>query len=173
MHSSRNKGRNEGRFALHGPQAAQDGYDLVEWIAGQPGCNGNVAMMGASGYGIMQWKTAPPNPPHLKALVVPATTDNCGGLCYPGGMLREPLVLGLVSRMTTAAISPGPISGKEPPICHDPKFPSHLLLPLIPEAPEIEPVKPPSDSAVPGAARFTQWLWKDSQTSRAPGGGYS
>ena len=40
-------------------------------------------------------------------------------------------------------------------IYHDVKHPSHLLLPVIPDAPEIEPVRPPLCNAVPGAARFT------------------
>ena len=101
---------------MHGTQAAQDGYDLVEWIAGQPWCNGKVGMMGASGYGVMQWLTAPLNPPHLKALVVLATTDNYRGLCYPGGVLRKPLVLNLVSGFTHGALWPGPIPGKETPM---------------------------------------------------------
>ena len=114
--TERGSGFNEGKFIFHGTAAAQDGYDLVEWIAGQPWCNGNVAMMGASGYGVMQWLTAPLNPPHLKALVVLATTDNYRGLCYPGGVLRKSFVLNLVSGLTQAAIWPGPIPGKELPM---------------------------------------------------------
>jgi putative CocE/NonD family hydrolase len=61
--AERGSGFNQGKFTMHGTQAALDGYDLVEWIAGQPWCNGNVGMMGASGYGVMQWLTAPLNPP--------------------------------------------------------------------------------------------------------------
>ena len=38
--AERGSGFNEGRFEFHGSIAAQDGYDLVEWIAGQPWCNG-------------------------------------------------------------------------------------------------------------------------------------
>ena len=114
--AERGSGFNEGKFEFHGSMAAQDGYDLVEWIAGQPWCNGNVAMMGASGYGVMEWLTGPLNPPHLKALVVLATTDNYRGLCYPGGVLRKSFVLNLVSGLTQAAIWPGPIPGKEPPM---------------------------------------------------------
>jgi putative CocE/NonD family hydrolase len=97
-------------------KAAQDGYDMIEWIAEQPWCSGSVAMMGASGYGVMQWTTAPLNPPHLKAMVVLATTDNYRGLCYPGGVLRRPFVLHLVSTITQGAIWPGPIPGKELPM---------------------------------------------------------
>jgi hypothetical protein len=41
-------------------------------------------------------------------------------------------------------------------IYHDLKHPSYLLLPIIPDAPEIEPVRPPLCDAVPGAARLKQ-----------------
>jgi uncharacterized protein len=57
------------------------------------------------------------------------------------------------SRYVETPLSP---ANKEISIYHDPKHPSHLLLPIIPEAPEIEPVGPPLCEAVPGAARFTQ-----------------
>ncbi len=114
--TERGSGFNEGKFSFHGSVAAQDGYDLIEWIATQPWCNGNVAMMGASGYGVMQWITAPLNPPHLKAMVTLGTTDNYRGLCYPGGVLRKPFVLNLVSGLTMAAIWPGPVDGKESPM---------------------------------------------------------
>jgi putative CocE/NonD family hydrolase len=114
--AERGIGFSQGQFSFHGLKAAQDGYDMIEWIAEQPWCNGSVAMMGASGYGVMQWTTAPQNPPHLKALVVLATTDNYRGLCYPGGVLRKPFVLHLVSTITQGAIWPGPIPGKEIPM---------------------------------------------------------
>jgi hypothetical protein len=32
-----------------------------------------------------------------------------------------------------------------------------MLLPIIPDAPEITPVKPPLRDAVPGAPRFTEF----------------
>ncbi len=113
--AERGIGFSQGQFSFHGLKAAQDGYDIIEWIARQPWCNGNVAMMGASGYGVMQWITAPLNPPHLKALVVLATTDNYRGLCYPGGILRRPFVLQLISTIMQGAIWPGPIPGKKMP----------------------------------------------------------
>src|SRR4051794_34440134 len=45
-----------------------DGYDLVEWIAMQPWCDGKVGMMGGSYLGWTQWWTASQAPPHLKAI---------------------------------------------------------------------------------------------------------
>lgn len=113
--AERGIGFSQGQFSFHGSKAAKDGYDMIEWIARQPWCSGSVAMMGASGYGVMQWTTAPLTPPHLKALVVLATTDNYRGLCYPGGVLRRPFVLQLISMITQGAIWPGPVPGKEMP----------------------------------------------------------
>ncbi len=114
--AERGSGFNEGKFEFHGFKAAEDGYDLVEWVARQPWCTGAVGMMGASGYGVMQWLTAPLNPPHLKTLVVLATTDNYRGLCYPGGVLRKGFAIYLASGLTQGAIWPGPVPGKEPPM---------------------------------------------------------
>ena len=37
--AERGSGFNEGKFSLHGRQAAQDGFDIIEWIAEQPWCN--------------------------------------------------------------------------------------------------------------------------------------
>jgi putative CocE/NonD family hydrolase len=58
-------------------QEAKDGYDVVEWIARQPYCNGQVAMWGGSYSGYGQWATAKERPPHL-ATIVPAAS------VYPG-----------------------------------------------------------------------------------------
>lgn len=35
-----------------------DGYDTIEWVARQPWCDGNVAMVGVSYYGATQWLAA-------------------------------------------------------------------------------------------------------------------
>jgi uncharacterized protein len=47
-----------------------DVYDLVEWIASQPWCDGNVGMIGLSSFGRSQMVAAlnDPPPPHLKAI---------------------------------------------------------------------------------------------------------
>src|SRR5713226_2614100 len=41
----RGRGNSEGKFRPF-IQEAQDGYDVVEWVARQPYCNGKVAMWG-------------------------------------------------------------------------------------------------------------------------------
>ena len=45
-----------------------DYYDLIEWIAKQPWCDGNVGMIGISAYAGAQWEAALQQPPHLKAI---------------------------------------------------------------------------------------------------------
>ena len=114
--AGRGIGLNEGQYEFESIKAAEDGYDIIEWISAQPWCDGNVAMMGASGYGVMQWLTAPLNPPHLKTIVVLGTTDNYRGLCYPGGVFRKPFVQYLITGFTMGALWPGPVPGKKPPI---------------------------------------------------------
>jgi predicted acyl esterase len=41
-------------------------------------------------------------------------------------------------------------------IYHGNQYPSHLLLPVVPDAREITPVKSPLRDAMPGAPRFTE-----------------
>ena len=50
-------------------QEADDGYDVVEWLARQPYCNGKVSMWGGSYAGYDQWATARGRPPHLATIV--------------------------------------------------------------------------------------------------------
>lgn len=51
-----------------------DGYDVVEWIAGQAWCNGKVGTWGASALGAIQFQTARHQPPHL-VCAVPLVKD--------------------------------------------------------------------------------------------------
>ena len=45
-----------------------DCYDLIDWIAKQPWCDGNVGMVGISGFGAEQLAVAKQKPPALKAI---------------------------------------------------------------------------------------------------------
>src|SRR5438270_12502068 len=49
-------------------QEPADGDDTLNWIARQPWSDGKVGMMGGSYVGIVQWKAAMLNNPHLKAI---------------------------------------------------------------------------------------------------------
>lgn len=84
----RGTGKSEGEYYGWSPQEGKDGYYLVEWIAKQPWCNGNVGMLGYSYYAITQLKTAINQPPHLKAIFVSHVyTDMYRELAYNGGVL--------------------------------------------------------------------------------------
>jgi putative CocE/NonD family hydrolase len=72
----RGRGNSEGQFRPM-IQEAHDGYDVVEWLAQQPYCNGKVAMWGGSYAGYDQWATAKERPPHLATIVPVASV-------YPG-----------------------------------------------------------------------------------------
>lgn len=50
-------------------QEANDGYDVVEWLAKQSYCNGKITMWGGSYGGYDQWATAKEKPPHLATIV--------------------------------------------------------------------------------------------------------
>ena len=49
-------------------QEGEDAYDVIEWLAAQPWCNGKVGMSGVSYFTIIQWRAAELKPPHLAAL---------------------------------------------------------------------------------------------------------
>jgi uncharacterized protein len=72
----RGRGNSEGQFD---PllQEAHDGYDVVEWLAKQPYCNGKISMWGGSYAGYDQWATAKEFPPHL-ATIVPVAAPYAG-----------------------------------------------------------------------------------------------
>ena len=83
----RGAGASEGIFGFHEAEAP-DLYDLIEWIAQQPWCNGNVGMIGVSWYGATQLLGAIVGPPHLKA-VFPQEfgTDLYRQVYFHGGIL--------------------------------------------------------------------------------------
>jgi uncharacterized protein len=65
---ARGRGNSEGEFQPF-LQEGPDGYDITEWISGQPYCNGQVSMWGGSYNGFSQWATAKQLPPHLTTIV--------------------------------------------------------------------------------------------------------
>ncbi len=64
----------EGTFGFADAQERRDMYDLVEWVAAQPWCDGNVGMIGISYFAIAQLEAAVERPPHLKAIFPLAAT---------------------------------------------------------------------------------------------------
>ena len=58
----------EGDLVIHGPEEAEDGYDVIEWAAQLPWCNGRVGLAGVSYLAIVQWRIAALHPPHLACI---------------------------------------------------------------------------------------------------------
>ena len=70
-----------------------DHYDTIEWISQQPWCDGNVGMVGISGYAGEQWRAAIQGHPALKAIFPYDACSAYGGMFgfrdfYPGGVLH-------------------------------------------------------------------------------------
>lgn len=86
---NRGTGFSEGEFqGMWTQQEGEDGYDLIEWIAQQPWCDGNIGMIGYSYYGKIQLKVAIQQPPHLKAIFVShVSSDLYREQVYVGGVL--------------------------------------------------------------------------------------
>ncbi len=111
----RGVGNSEGEFTVHW---GKDGYDLVEWIATQPWCDGNVGMIGMSAFAIAQFLVAGEKPPHLKAIFpFEGLTDWYRQNYYQGGIFNYyfPLHLGglMPIRKRPEAWSPKELPEKE------------------------------------------------------------
>ena len=65
----RGTGRSPGRLELFSEQENEDFYDAIEWAGSTPWSTGKVGLLGVSYYGILQWRVAALNPPHLAAIV--------------------------------------------------------------------------------------------------------
>jgi putative CocE/NonD family hydrolase len=57
-----------------------DHYDLIEWITRQSWCDGNVGMVGISGYAGEQWRAAAQGHPALKAIFPYDACSAYGGM---------------------------------------------------------------------------------------------
>jgi uncharacterized protein len=80
-------GASFGRLSLNGDVVAAEADQILEWIAGQPWCDGNIGMFGNSIQAQAQFQAASAGNPHLKA-ILPATTwiDNYSAVGQPGGI---------------------------------------------------------------------------------------
>ena len=87
---ARGSGDSAGEYCYQGPNEQTDGYDIIEWMATQPWCDGNCGMLGMSYFAVMQYMVAAQQPPHLKAIVpYEALTDRYRQSVYHGGLLNE------------------------------------------------------------------------------------
>ncbi|HET8926547.1 MAG TPA: CocE/NonD family hydrolase [Microbacterium sp.] len=83
----RGAGRSDGVGSILSEQEGEDVHDVIEWVAAQPWCDGNVGMLGVSYLAISQYRTATTAPPHLRAIVPwEGFTDAYHDFFYPGGV---------------------------------------------------------------------------------------
>ncbi|OBI64206.1 CocE/NonD family hydrolase [Mycobacterium sp. E796] len=82
----------EGTFSFFDAQERRDVYDLVEWIAAQPWCDGNVGMIGISYFAMTQLEAAVERPPHLKAIFPLAVTADLYDGANHHGLLSSSFV---------------------------------------------------------------------------------
>lgn len=81
----RGTGGSGGSFGFFDAAERRDMYDLVEWAAAQPWCDGNVGMIGISYFAMTQLQAAVGRPPHLRAIFpVAATADLYEGASHHG-----------------------------------------------------------------------------------------
>ena len=76
-----------GNYNAGGVPLGQDAYDLIEWIAQQPWCDGNIGMVGVSYFASMQVYAAAERPPHLKAIFVSGGHYDFYETTYHGGIM--------------------------------------------------------------------------------------
>lgn len=86
--NARGTGGSGGTWGLFDGQERDDLFDLVEWAAAQPWCDGNVGMLGVSYFAMAQLEAAVTKPPHLKAIAPLLTTDDLYEAVWHHGLLN-------------------------------------------------------------------------------------
>jgi predicted acyl esterase len=110
-------GRSQGEWRWFDDKERTDGYDLIEWIAQQPWCDGNVGMIGDSYWSWSQYFAAAAQPPHLRCICqCDGTTDLYRDAVYPGGIFNAGFINQWIGYHTAMAAWPGAVEGKEPPM---------------------------------------------------------
>ncbi len=111
---SRGRFESGGQWDPFSPKHKTDGYDLVQWIAEQAWCNGNVGTYGLSYMGWTQWWTATQAPPALKAIVPEvAPPDHFHNCPYQNGIFVCWMMdwAGSMSARRPHSAGPGPYGG--------------------------------------------------------------
>ena len=70
------------------PVEALDAYDMTEWFAHQPWCNGRIGMFGSSYCGTVQFSAASEAPPHLRAICPEMAAFDVYDFLYGGGVFK-------------------------------------------------------------------------------------
>jgi putative CocE/NonD family hydrolase len=90
----RGRFESEGVFQAYFPDI-EDGYDTLEWVAGQAWCDGKIGTWGRSYGALTQWLMAPLGSPHLTCMAPHVVCDDFFSDChYIGGAFQLMLSLG-------------------------------------------------------------------------------
>ncbi|MBR9977161.1 MAG: CocE/NonD family hydrolase [Bacteroidetes bacterium] len=121
--------------AVAGYDRGLDGYDIVEWIASQAWCDGQVATYGGSALGLIQFQTARHRPPHL-VCAVPMIIDYRTEYSkyYYGGVLRREHVEALeqLGFFTVDLITSQPVENMFWRLIRDRNdYPEEIAIPLL------------------------------------------
>jgi uncharacterized protein len=116
-----------------GPPSKYDVYDVIEWIASQPWCDGKIGMSGASAFGQSQIEAAKTQPPHLKAIFAFDPEPQYPIQWHPGGVLpTTPYLLGGTFHFHTKIGQPGPLPPAEEAIWQEAmKNPDYMQYPHL------------------------------------------
>ncbi|MDA2891126.1 CocE/NonD family hydrolase [Mycolicibacterium sp. BiH015] len=95
----RGTGGSGGTFGFFDAQERRDMYDLVEWVAAQPWCDGNVGMIGISYFAMTQLEAAVEKPPHLKAIFPVAVTADLFDAASHHGLASSSFITPFLSMM--------------------------------------------------------------------------
>lgn len=83
----RGTGESPGELDPFGPQEQRDNYDVIEWLADQPGSTGDIGQMGVSYGGHSTLLAAVNQPPSLRATIpINAISDWYENTIYRGGI---------------------------------------------------------------------------------------
>ena len=93
----------DGTFNFFDAQERRDVYDLVEWVAAQPWCDGNVGMIGISYFAMTQLEAAVERPPHLKAIFPLAVTADLYEGANHHGLLSSSFITPFLAMMGLTA----------------------------------------------------------------------
>jgi putative CocE/NonD family hydrolase len=89
----RGSGASYGRYeGVYSEAETRDAYEMTEWFAAQPWCDGNVGMYGGSYLGMAQYMAASQAPPHLKAIFPSMAGFDLYSLVYTGCVFRDDFI---------------------------------------------------------------------------------
>ena len=90
--NARGTSGSDGTWTLLDHQEREDLYDLIEWIAKQPWCDGNVGMVGISYFAMAQIAAAVTKPPSLKAIFPLGTNESVYDVASHHGLFAESFI---------------------------------------------------------------------------------